>query len=123
MHLRSWTPETLTYEQAYNTWALRLFPWEGVEKPGWSGAWVVVMAGETTTPHAHEEKEIFFIVEGSGIIRIGEQETRVSFGDSVFIDPRQEHCIINDSSEARLLFLSVWWKERAASPVASVEMT
>jgi mannose-6-phosphate isomerase-like protein (cupin superfamily) len=110
IHMISWGPDSLTYEDAYNTYARRLFPWPDVEEPEWGGAWCVVKPGETSTPHSHEEKEMYFIVEGSGVLRIGDEHRRVGFGDTIFITPEREHEIHNDGDD-RLLFLSIWWDD------------
>lgn len=108
MHLKSWGPEDLKAEPAYNTTAVRLFPWDGVPEPAWGGAWVAVDPGQTVTAHQHDEKEMFLVVEGTGVMRIGTEKREVKFGDTIFITPDVEHDLTN-TGEGRLLFVSIWW--------------
>lgn len=108
MHLKSTTPADLKPEPAFNTTAARFFPWDGVPEPSWGGAWIAVAPGEAVTAHQHDEKEIFFIVEGTGVMRIGDDKREVGFGDTIFVTPDVEHDLTN-TGEGRLLFISVWW--------------
>ena len=52
--------------------------------------------------------EVFFIVRGSGVVRHGEEEHRVGFGTSMYMQPGVEHCLTNDGDED-IVFLSMWW--------------
>lgn len=106
--IRSWGPQDLKPEPAYNTTAVRLFPWAGVPEPAWGGAWVAVEPGETITPHSHDEKEMFLIVRGTGVMRLGEEKRQVGFGDTIFITPDIDHDLTNTGDE-QLLFLGIWW--------------
>ncbi len=119
MNIFSWTSEDMEFEAAYNVRGRRIFPFPGVTEPAWGGAWVEVPEGETSTAHHHDENEMFFIVEGGGEMRIGDETRRVGPGDTIFIPRFAEHDLTNDS-DSRLLFLTVWWggaeadeKERA----------
>ncbi len=119
MNIFSWTSEDMEFEAAYNVAGRRIFPFPGVPEPAWGGAWVEVPPGETSTAHDHDENEMFFIVEGTGVMRIGDESRRVGPGDTVHIPPFSDHDLTNDT-DGRLLFLSIWWggaeaeaKERA----------
>jgi mannose-6-phosphate isomerase-like protein (cupin superfamily) len=112
--VKSWGPPDLVAEPAYNTAAVRIFPWAGVPEPAWGGAWVAVDPGETVTPHAHDEKEMFFIVEGTGVMRIGAEQREVGFGDTIFITPDVQHDLTN-TGDSRLLFLGIWWDGRGSA--------
>jgi mannose-6-phosphate isomerase-like protein (cupin superfamily) len=105
----SWRDEELTFEPDYNVLGKRLFPWPDVENPGWFGAWVVLPPGEVSTPHSHSENEIFFIVEGTAEMRVDNERSRVSFGDTIFIDAGRQHELTNDGDN-RLVYLSIWWE-------------
>jgi mannose-6-phosphate isomerase-like protein (cupin superfamily) len=110
-----WTPEP-----DYNTIAKRFFPWDGMEAEDWGGAWVQVLPGETSTPHHHEENEVFFIVRGTGLLQHGDEQHRLAFGSSMYMTPGVEHCVTNDGQEP-LVFLSIWWDKpvRLAAPSGS----
>jgi mannose-6-phosphate isomerase-like protein (cupin superfamily) len=97
------------FEPDYNVLGKRLFPRPDFAAPTWSGAWVVLPAGETSTPHDHGEAEVFFIVEGDGLLRIGDKTRSVAFGDTIFISPGEEHEVTNDGP-GRLVFISIWWQ-------------
>ena len=108
MRIYHLSEQHLTAEPDYNTVAKRFFPWDGMTADDWGGAWVQVLPGETSTPHHHEENEVFFVVRGSGVLRHGEEEHRVGFGSSMYMEPGTEHCLTNDGDEP-LLFVSIWW--------------
>ena len=120
MHVKSWGPADLKAEPAYNTSAVRIFPWDGVPEPVWGGAWVAVEPGETVTPHAHDEKEMFFIVAGTGVMRIGTERREVGFGDTIFITPDANHDLTNTGT-GPLLFLGIWWDGTESAPASAPE--
>jgi mannose-6-phosphate isomerase-like protein (cupin superfamily) len=52
--------------------------------------------GGQTTPHYHQRtEEIYFILEGSGTMQIGEQSRAVGPGDAIAIPPGAVHTIRN----------------------------
>jgi mannose-6-phosphate isomerase-like protein (cupin superfamily) len=106
--IKHWGLDDLMYEEAYNTYAGRFFPFDGVPEPEWGGAWVAIAPGETSTRHSHQEKEMFFVVQGEGAFRLGDEEHRISYGDTVYVTPGTDHDIVNTGAE-RLVFLDVWW--------------
>jgi len=117
MHVTSWTNDDLVYEDAYNVYGKRLFPWPGLPEPDFGTAWVVVAPGTTSTPHAHDETEMFFIVEGEGEMEVAGEKRSVKAGDTVFIPPHNDHSLTNPGS-SRLVFLTVFWQQ-APSPDAA----
>ena len=109
MHIFHTAPEDMVFEEAYNVSGRRIFPWnEAVKEPFWGGAWVDVAPGETSTAHSHDENEMFFITEGSGVMRIGDEKRRVNAGDTVFITPFKDHDLTNDGT-TRIRFVTIWW--------------
>lgn len=105
---RNWGTEDLLFEEKYNTYAGRFFPFDGVPEPEWGGAWVAIAPGETSTRHSHQEKEMFFVIQGTGILRHGDDRREVSYGDTIYVTPGVEHDLTNTGS-GRLVFLDVWW--------------
>lgn len=52
--------------------------------------------GASTTPHYHPRtEEIYYILEGEGRMRIGDEVKRVVPGDAIAIPPGQTHQITN----------------------------
>lgn len=55
--------------------------------------------GLATTPHYHPvTEEIYYILEGSGLMRIGDEHRDVVAGDAIAIPPGQVHQITNTGS-------------------------
>jgi mannose-6-phosphate isomerase-like protein (cupin superfamily) len=57
--------------------------------------------GQQTTPHYHiQTEEIYYILTGRGLMRLGPEEQReVAAGDAIAIPPGQIHTITNTGSE------------------------
>jgi mannose-6-phosphate isomerase-like protein (cupin superfamily) len=52
--------------------------------------------GRTTTAHYHlQTEEIYYILEGRGVMRIGNESRDVGPGDAIAIPPGSEHQITN----------------------------
>lgn len=61
--------------------------------------------GGSTTPHHHPRtEEIYYILEGRGWMRIGDESREVAPGDAIAIPPGRLHTIRN-TGEATLRFL------------------
>lgn len=61
--------------------------------------------GATTTAHYHPKtEEIYYILAGTGNMRIGDETRHVQVGDAIAIPPGQIHQITNTGSET-LVFL------------------
>jgi len=61
--------------------------------------------GASTTPHFHPKtEEIYYILEGSALMRIGEESRAVVSGDAIAIPPGLVHTITN-TGEVVLKFL------------------
>lgn len=58
-----------------------------------------LVAGGSTTPHHHvKTEEIYYILEGEGLMRLGKLVRRVSAGDAIAIPPGAVHQITNTGS-------------------------
>ena len=52
--------------------------------------------GASVTPHHHEVlEEVYYILEGEGIMRIGDEEQAVGAGDAVYIPTHRRHTLTN----------------------------
>jgi mannose-6-phosphate isomerase-like protein (cupin superfamily) len=51
-------------------------------------------------PHHHEDhEELYYIINGTGKIKMGNEETRLRDGDIIYIPENTTHSIINDGEE------------------------
>lgn len=55
--------------------------------------------------HSHETEQSYFIIEGKGLMQVGNEECEVSKGDSIFIPSNEEHGLINIGT-GKLIYLS-----------------
>ena len=61
--------------------------------------WVDVEPGARQIPHRHSPEQVYVIVKGSGLMRVGDEEQSVSVGDIVYIPGNVIHGIRNTAEE------------------------
>jgi len=63
------------------------------------GFWqTTVRPGKNLEPHRHENHEqIYYVLEGGGLLTIGDETRNVTKGDAVYIPPNATHSFYNDS--------------------------
>ncbi|MDY6780780.1 MAG: cupin domain-containing protein [Halobacteria archaeon] len=76
--------------------------------------WVEVEPGASQMEHSHEPEQVYVIVSGEGIMRVGEDERRVESGDLARIPSNTEHGIEN-TGDTTLEYVS------AATPSFPIE--
>jgi mannose-6-phosphate isomerase-like protein (cupin superfamily) len=55
-----------------------------------------LLPGASTTPHHHAEtEEIYYLLEGTGLMRVGDETMSVGPGDAIAIPPGMLHQITN----------------------------
>ena len=59
--------------------------------------------------HAHPTDEIYIVMQGNGVVVVGEETSPVSAGDVVAIPAGVWHTMRNESG-APLLWAALWWK-------------
>lgn len=65
----------------------------------------IVQPQQTTASHFHKQtEEIYFILEGTGEMQLGNKRMMVKKNDSILISPGQVHCIKN-TGDSDLRFL------------------
>ena len=74
--------------------------------PGLSIARARVAPGVTTVLHALTGTEIYYLLEGTGRVRLGDTVSAVGPGDLVRIAPGTPQCITN-TGDSDLLFLAI----------------
>ncbi len=72
----------------------------------YSLAHAVVRPGDTTAPHSLNGSEVYYVLEGEGIMHIDEESRTVRAGQAVYIPPRAKQCITNTGT-GDLTFLCI----------------
>ncbi len=64
-----------------------------------SVSWVEVPPGARQRLHHHQPEQVYVVVQGSGLMRVGDEEATVIAGDIIFLPPDVPHAIENRSRE------------------------
>jgi len=65
-----------------------------------------ILPGKSFALHLHDTlEEVFYILQGEGLIRVGEQEEKISEGMSVLIPKKTKHWLKN-TGQVDLLYLA-----------------
>ena len=73
---------------------------------GCSLAEEILPPGHAVTPHHHRQiEEIYYIVEGRGLMTVGDQQQEVAAGDAVFVPRGERHTLANTGAEPIKLLL------------------
>ena len=76
-----------------------------VPEVGLAAAWVEVAPGSRHRLHEHVSEQVYVIVQGRGIMRVGDEERWVEEGDLVYVPGGALHGIEN-ASEGALVYVS-----------------
>ena len=55
--------------------------------------------GKTIETHIDPYEEIYYILEGEGVMTVGDDERRVKKGDAIWIPVGKKHSLVNDTDE------------------------
>ena len=70
-----------------------------------SFAQAVIEPGSATLAHLHKtSEEIYHVVQGSGVMTLGEEQFSIVPGDTVCIAPQQIHSVKNTGPEPLILY-------------------
>ncbi len=72
----------------------------------YSLAHAVIKPGSASTPHMLRTSEVYYILEGEGIMHINEESARVSPGQAVYI-PSHARQYIKNTGSSDLIFLCI----------------
>ena len=72
----------------------------------YSLAHAVVKPGKVTRPHKLKTSEVYYILKGSGLMRVGKETRKVNKGCAVYIPPRSVQYIQN-TGNSDLVFLCI----------------
>jgi mannose-6-phosphate isomerase-like protein (cupin superfamily) len=67
---------------------------------------IIIPAGVAVVPHHHVMEEVYYIVEGEGIMMVEDEEVLVKAGQSVIISPHQWHNIRNHTDQPLRLIVT-----------------
>jgi len=80
----------------------------------YSLAHAIVKPGQISQLHSLSTSEVYYILEGKGIMQIDNEQQEVIPGDAIYIPPHAKQCIYNHG-ESDLLFICIvdpaWQKE------------
>lgn len=62
----------------------------------------------TMEGHSHPTDEIYIVMQGEGIVYVGDEKSSISAGDIVEIPPNEWHTMENKSGKP-LLWAALWW--------------
>ena len=66
----------------------------------------ILLPGQSVTPHHHREiEEVYYVIEGYGVMTVGDEQREVAAGDAVFIPRGHRHTLANTGSEPIRLLL------------------
>ncbi|MEX2541657.1 MAG: cupin domain-containing protein [Trueperaceae bacterium] len=89
---------------------------DGVGEINMGCGWYRVAPGKECKLHVHQRKtETWFIVQGSGLLRLGDDEVEVSAGCAIFTPPGTPHSIRNTGKEP-ILFVDVTYPRIGRDP-------
>jgi mannose-6-phosphate isomerase-like protein (cupin superfamily) len=75
-------------------------------KLGYSLAHAIVHPGDITLPHRLKTSEVYYIIEGEGVMHIDEETALVRAGATIYIPPKAVQFIQN-SGKTDLVFLAI----------------
>jgi mannose-6-phosphate isomerase-like protein (cupin superfamily) len=83
-----------------------LHPAKDPLKIGYSLAHAEIAPGGTTLPHRLKSAEVYYILEGRGLMHVGDEQAEVGPGQAVYIPPRELQFIEN-AGPGRLALLCI----------------
>ncbi len=79
----------------------------------YSLAHATLLPGERSTPHALRTSEVYYLLEGRGVMHIDDETREVGPGDTIYIPPRARQ-FIESTGSGELKFLCIVdpaWRE------------
>ncbi len=80
----------------------------GGMKAPFQHAWGYLENNSTMEGHSHPTAEIYMVMQGEGIVVIGEERQAVSAGDVIDIPPNAYHTMICEEA-GPFLWAALWW--------------
>lgn len=67
----------------------------------------VIPGGQLSLQYHHRREEVWTIVEGTGIVTLGDEEITCKYGDVIRIAKEEVHSIRNENEDSNLKFIEV----------------
>ena len=81
-------------------------PWTAGTSNLWTGL-TIIGRGSSSNPHLHDEsEEVFYVISGTGRIKVGEEEEEIAPGSCIYIPPKTLHQLLN-TGQAELKVFAV----------------
>lgn len=71
-------------------------------------SWWTVEPGEVTPEDVHDVQEMWFVGQGCGAMRLGDENIELRQGQAVYIPPSTPH-LVQATGDVELSVFSVWW--------------
>ncbi|MGW0854332.1 class I tRNA ligase family protein [Streptomyces sp. NPDC002690] len=117
---------TRTFDRDQMTWSYEmhlqsLLSAQDIEGLPFGSVFGSVPARTTSKRHAHQDGEIFFVLDGEAVVVLGDEERVLRKGESVYLTPFSFHEIRNES-DAPFDLISVYWDDAATAVRTLSEM-
>ena len=67
---------------------------------------VLIKPGTTNEMHVHDNQEqVYFVVQGGGIITVGDEKGEVKAGDAIFLPANIPHGFVNNTEKLTVLLM------------------
>jgi mannose-6-phosphate isomerase-like protein (cupin superfamily) len=68
-------------------------------------AYAMLPAGKKIEEHVDEVEEIYFILNGGGIMKVGDEEREVKEGDAIWLPAGEPHALTNDKENMMVILV------------------
>ena len=67
---------------------------------------VLIKPGTTNEMHEHgDQEQVYFVLQGGGVIQVGDEEEQVKAGDAVFLPAQIPHGFVNNTDKLTILLM------------------
>jgi len=101
-----WVSGAPMEKKGVRDWKL-IYPEQGFDNRTLCLGVVEVDPGHHTSLHRHNCEEVYFILEGKGILEIEGKKYEIEEGDAVFIKEGQAHRVFNTDPKRKLRYVAV----------------
>ncbi len=89
---------------------IEVLPKDKLEKIPFRADYGTIKPKQMTTKHRHDEREVFFIISGNGLVESEGVIVGVESGDVIHFNPFESHTLTNTGTRD-LSFLTMYWRD------------